>query len=121
MKHEAFDHDLPCLCDHGYPNLFMISDLQPGENLVGKIQGTANGAEIRGDEQSESFNRPAVTIRRNFGFVPRRTNALSLCPIVGAVAFGSRIVAVGTHKQSRGTTGRKGPHRDGVPKLLVNE
>jgi hypothetical protein len=43
VKDEAFDHDLRYLRDHGYLNLFMISDLQPGENLVGKLQVTEMG------------------------------------------------------------------------------
>ena len=40
VKDDAFDHDLRYLRDHGYLGLFLIADLQPGENLVGKLQVT---------------------------------------------------------------------------------
>ena len=43
VRNEVFDHDLRYLRDHGYLELFQISDLTPGENLVGKLQVTEMG------------------------------------------------------------------------------
>lgn len=38
VREEAFDHDLRYLRDHGYLELFQISQLNPGDNLVGILQ-----------------------------------------------------------------------------------
>lgn len=43
VRDEAFDHDLRYLRDHGYLELFQISQLTPGENLVGKLKVTEMG------------------------------------------------------------------------------
>jgi hypothetical protein len=40
---EAFDHDLRYLRDHGYLEHFLISDLNEGENLVGRLRVTEMG------------------------------------------------------------------------------
>ena len=43
VNDEAFDHDLRYLRDHGYLELFQLSELRPGENLVGKLKVTDMG------------------------------------------------------------------------------
>jgi hypothetical protein len=40
---ESFNHDLRYLRDHGYLHFFQISELVPGENLVGKLKVTPMG------------------------------------------------------------------------------
>ena len=42
-RDEAFDHDLRYLRDHGYLEMFQISDLSEGENLVGRLRATEMG------------------------------------------------------------------------------
>jgi hypothetical protein len=43
VQDETFDHDLRYLRDHGYLELFQISQLVPGDNLVGKLIVTEMG------------------------------------------------------------------------------
>ena len=68
---EAFDHDLRYLRDHGYLELFQIAQLQPGENLVGKLVPTEMGrrfvelkearlARLDGDARTPAV--PVVTV-----------------------------------------------------------
>jgi hypothetical protein len=68
---EAFDHDLHYLRDHGYLELFQIAQLQPGENLVGKLVPTEMGrrfvelkearlARLDGDARTPAV--PVVTV-----------------------------------------------------------
>ena len=46
VRDEAFDHDLRYLRDHGYLEMFQLSDLAPGENLVGKLRATEMGLQF---------------------------------------------------------------------------
>jgi hypothetical protein len=46
VKDEPFDHDLRFLRDHGYLEHFQISDLAPGQNLVGRLRVTEMGKEF---------------------------------------------------------------------------
>ena len=57
VQNEAFDHDLRYLRDHGYLELFQISQLVPGENLVGKLIVTEMGR--RFVELKEARLRPS--------------------------------------------------------------
>jgi hypothetical protein len=43
VRDEVFDHDLRYLRDHGYLELFQISELTSGEDLVGKLKVTEMG------------------------------------------------------------------------------
>ena len=54
----TFDHDLRYLRDHGYLELFQISQLVPGENLVGKLVVTE--MRRRFVELKENRLRPAM-------------------------------------------------------------
>ena len=58
VQDETFDHDLRYLRDHGYLELFQISQLAPGENLVGKLVVTEMGR--RFVELKENRLRPAM-------------------------------------------------------------
>jgi hypothetical protein len=58
VQDETFDHDLRYLRDHGYLELFQISQLVPGENLVGKLVVTEMGR--RFVELKEARLRPAM-------------------------------------------------------------
>ena len=58
VQNEAFDHDLRYLRDHGYLELFQISQLVPGENLVGKLIVTEMGR--RFVELKEARLRPSM-------------------------------------------------------------
>jgi hypothetical protein len=46
VKDEPFDHDLRFLRDHGYLAHFQISELAPGQNLVGRLRVTEMGKEF---------------------------------------------------------------------------
>jgi hypothetical protein len=46
VRDETFDHDLRYLRDHGYLEMFQLSDLQPGDNLVGKLRATEMGRQF---------------------------------------------------------------------------
>jgi hypothetical protein len=58
VQGETFDHDLRYLRDHGYLELFQISQLVPGENLVSKLVVTEVGR--RFVELKEARLRPAM-------------------------------------------------------------
>lgn len=58
VSDEAFNHDLRYLRDHGYLELFQISQLTPGENLVGKLIVTEMGR--RFVELKEARARPSM-------------------------------------------------------------
>jgi hypothetical protein len=46
VQNETFDHDLRYLRDHGYLEMFQISDLHPGDNLVGNLRATEMGQQF---------------------------------------------------------------------------
>ena len=46
VRDETFDHDLRYLRDHGYLEMFQLSDLHPGDNLVGKLRATDMGRQL---------------------------------------------------------------------------
>jgi hypothetical protein len=46
VKDEPFDHDLRFLRDHGYLEHFQISELAPGQNLVGRLHATEMGKDF---------------------------------------------------------------------------
>jgi hypothetical protein len=60
VKDEPFDHDLRYLRDHGYLEHFQISQLTPGENLVGKLKVTDMGQRFVKLKESRTLRLPTT-------------------------------------------------------------
>jgi hypothetical protein len=58
VKDEPFDHDLRYLRDHGYLEHFQLSELTPGENLVGKLKVTDMGQRFVKLKESRTLRLP---------------------------------------------------------------